>query len=242
MLLKHVAPFYGDKEDENPENFLRSFFRRMANSNNETKKQQFRYFLQVDSAADEWFDDQPQEDRKDWEAIEAAFYKRWPRKAAIKKTMEEYEEEITSLRLKMEDLGKKEKIGGTEVYSHIAWAEKMTTIIRGAKLGATTTYIGHVRKELPKLIREKVGAGHPDWTAFLQVVRNVDIDHIRDGVDMWKKEQGEQEALKKRIQQLEKLMASPTRPLRQQMTSFSIGNQPSNTMQAPHIGKSHCSV
>lgn len=169
----------------------------MENSNNETKKQQFHYFLQVDSAADEWFDDLSQDDRKDWDTIEVVFYKRWPRKTAIKKTTEEYEEEITGLRLKMEDLGKKEKMGGIEVYSHIAWVEKMTTIIRGVKLGGTTTYIGHVHKELPKLLREKVGAGHADWTMFLQAVRNLDIDHIRDGVDIWKKEQGEQEALKK---------------------------------------------
>ena len=187
----------------------------------------------MDSAADEWFDDLPHNDKKDWDAIETVFYKRWPRKTAIKKTAKEYEEEITGLRLKMEDLGKKEKIGGTEVYSHITWAEKMMTIIRGAKLGATTTYIGHVCKELPKLLREKVSAGHPDWTTFLQAVRNVDIDHIRDGVDIWRKEQGEQEALKKWIQQLEKLMASPTGPLRQQMTSFNIGSQLSNAAQAP---------
>ena len=59
------------------------------------------------------------------------------------------------------------------------------------------TYIGHVRKELPKLLREKVGAGHGDWTAFLQAVRELDVDYIRDGVDIWKKEQEEQEALKK---------------------------------------------
>lgn len=42
-----------------------------------------------------------------------------PRKKVAKNTMEEYEEEITGLKLKMEDLGKKEKTAGREVYSHI---------------------------------------------------------------------------------------------------------------------------
>ena len=70
----------------------------------------------------------------------------------MKKTMEEYEEEITRLKLRMEDLGKKEKIAGRKVYSHIVWADKMLAIIRGAKLEATATYIGHVRKDLPKLL------------------------------------------------------------------------------------------
>lgn len=55
---------------------------------------------------------------------------------------------------------------------------------------------------------------------------DVDIDHIRDGVDIWKKEQDEQLTLRKRVQQLEKLTASPTALIRQQMVNFSIGNPP----------------
>ena len=115
----------------------------------------------------------------------------------MKKTIAEYEKEITGLKLKVEDLGKKEKTGGREVYSHIVWADKMLTIVQGAKLETTTTYIGHVRRELPKIIKEKVGASHVNWTAFLQAIRDVDIDHIREGVDMWEKEQMEKDALKK---------------------------------------------
>ena len=240
MSNDQVTPFHGDKEDENPENFLRSFFRRMGTASDDTKKQQFRYFLQADSVADEWFDDLLQNDKKDWAAIEASFYKRWPRKKAAKKTTEEYEEEITGLRLNEEDLGKKEKVSGNDIYSHIAWADKMATIAKGAKLETTATYIGHVRKELPRLLREKVGTGHANWEKFLQAVRDVDIDHIKDGVnarekeqEARKKEQEEQEALKKRIQQLEKLTASPTAPLRQQMTTFSLGNPPPNPAQPP---------
>jgi hypothetical protein len=109
MSNDHVNLFHGDKEDENPEDFLCSFFRRMGSSDDNAKKQQFRNFLQADSAADEWFVELPIADKKDWDAIEAAFRKRWPRKKAVKKTTEEYEEEITGLRLKMEDLGKKGK-------------------------------------------------------------------------------------------------------------------------------------
>ena len=187
-----------------------------------------------------------QNDKKDWPAIEATFYKRWPRKKAAKKTTEEYEDKIISLRLQTEDLGKREKVTGKDIYSHIAWADKMATIVKGAKLETTTTYIGHVRKELPKLLREKVGTGHKDWEAFLQGVRNMDMDYIRDRVNTWKKEQEarkkeqeEQEALKRRIQQLEKLMASPMAPLRQQMTSFSIGgpsvNPAQNSQQVPPV-------
>ena len=116
----------------------------MGSSSDHAKKQQFPNFLQADSIADEWFDNLTQEDRKDWKAIENVFHKCWPRKKAVKKTKEEYEEEIMGLLLKMEDLGRKEKVMGREVHAHIAWADKMATIIRVAKLEATTTYIGHV--------------------------------------------------------------------------------------------------
>jgi hypothetical protein len=172
MSTDYVAPFHGDKEDENPGDFLRSFYRRMGSSSDDVKKQQFQNFLQSDGAADEWFDDLPQGDKKDWSAIEIAFHKRWPRKKVAKRTTEEYEEDIMTLRLRIEDLGKKEKVTGRDVHSHIAWADKMAVIVKGAKLETTTTYIGHVRKELPKLLREKVGTGHADWTTFLQAVRH----------------------------------------------------------------------
>ena len=49
MPNEHIDPFHGDKEDENPEDFLRSFFRRMGSATDETRKQQFKYFLQADS-------------------------------------------------------------------------------------------------------------------------------------------------------------------------------------------------
>ena len=204
----------------------------MGTATDKVKKKQFKYLLQADSAADEWFEGLNGNEKKDWEAIESAFNKRWPRKKAAKKTTEEYEDEIIGLRLKTEDLGKKEKTAGREVYSHIAWADKMATVVKGAKIETTTTYIGHVRKELPKLLREKLGAGHTDWTSFLQVVRDVDIDYIRDGADIWKKEKDEQDALKKRIQHLEKLTASPTAPLRQQMMTFGIGSSSPSNSQA----------
>jgi hypothetical protein len=119
MASEHVAPFHGDRKDENPEDFIQLFFRRMGSATDEVKKQQFPNFLQADSTADEWFDDLSPVDKKDWTAIQAVFRLRWPRKKAVKKTTEEYEAEITGRHMKMEDLGRKETIAGREVYTHI---------------------------------------------------------------------------------------------------------------------------
>jgi hypothetical protein len=231
MSNDQVNPFHGDKDDENPEDFLRSFFRRMGSSDDKAKVQQFPNFLQADSVADEWYDELTAAEKADWTAVLTSFRTRWPRKKAVKKTTEEYEEEIMGLHLKTADLGQKEKVAGRDVYVHIAWADRMAVIIKGAKLESTTTYIGQVRKELPKLLREKIGAGHADWKAFLKAIRDVDVDYIRDGMEIWKKEREKQEAVDNRIKYLERLTASPTAPLRHQMTTFGIGSTSSSAIQ-----------
>lgn len=98
----------------------------------------------------------------------------------------------------------------------------------------TTTHIGHVRKNLPTLLREKIGAGHVDWTAFLQAIRDIDTDYIQDSVDIWKNQLADQATVKKRIEELERLVtASPTAPIQQQMSTFRIGNQPPTTPATP---------
>ena len=226
MAAEVVNPFQGDKEDKNPEDFLRAFFRRMGNNSDDTRKAQFPYYLQADSVADEWYGDLTDDEKKSWANIEAAFRKRWPRKKQAKKTDEEYEDEILNRKLKDEDLGKKEKVAGREVYTHVAWADKMGTTIKGARLENTTTHIRQVRRDLPTIMREKIGTGHADWKAFLQAVRDVDVDYIRDGVDLRNKELERKRAIDQRIRLLEAVSKSPTAPLRQQLSTVSISNQP----------------
>ena len=65
MSSEQVNPFFGNKKDENPENFLRSFYRRMGStSTDDAKKQQFPNFLEADSVADEWFADLAEDEKK----------------------------------------------------------------------------------------------------------------------------------------------------------------------------------
>ncbi|KAF8816562.1 hypothetical protein BYT27DRAFT_7248182 [Phlegmacium glaucopus] len=225
MSAEVITPFHGDKEDENPEDFLRAFFRRMGNSNDEVKKTQFPNYLQADGVADDWYIDLDNNEKKTWAEIEAAFRKRWPRKKQVKKTVKEYEEEILNQTITTEDLAKKEKVAGREIYSHIAWADKMAKAVKGAKLDKTTTYIRQVRKELLSILQEKVGTGHEDWDTFLQAVRDVDIDYIRDSMDIWNKSQAEQKAIERRIQFLETVSKSPTAPIRQQLATVAISKR-----------------
>ena len=64
MAAESVTPFHGDKDDENPEDFLRSFYRRMGDKTDDTKKAQFPYYLQADSVADEWYSDLGDNEKK----------------------------------------------------------------------------------------------------------------------------------------------------------------------------------
>ena len=114
----------------------------MGDKSDEFKKAQFPYYLQADSVADEWFTNLIDQDKRSWSDIEKVFMVRWPRKKQTKKTNDEYEDEIMGRKLKTEDLRKKEKITGREVYTHIAWADKMTQSVKGARWGKPRTKSG----------------------------------------------------------------------------------------------------
>ena len=217
--------------NENPEDFLRAFYRRMGDKSEDTRKAQFPYYLQADSIADEWYADLVDNEKKTWGDIENAFKKRWPRKKQVKKTDDEYEDEILGRKLKTEDLGKKEKIAGREVYTHIAWADKMATSVKGAKWEKTTNHLRQVRKDLPNILREKIGTGHDNWEDFLKSVRDVDVEYIKDSIDIRNKEKA---AIDQQLCALETLSRSPTAPLRQQLSTVAISSQaPASN---PHVG------
>jgi hypothetical protein len=111
-MAQHVEPFWGDRDDESPQDFLRSFNRAMGEKTDTQKQQQFINFLHADSTADDWYNALDATTRADWNLIETEFHTRRPRTAAVKKTSAEYEEELLGLRLKDKELGKKETVAG----------------------------------------------------------------------------------------------------------------------------------
>ena len=95
----------------------------MGTSSDDVKKQQFPNFLQVDSVANGWYEELADKDKTDWKSIHMAFQLCWPRKKGAKNMNKEYKEEIRDLQLKMEDMGKKEKVAGRDVYMHMGWQD-----------------------------------------------------------------------------------------------------------------------
>jgi len=79
------------------------------------------------------------------------------------------------LRLKVEDLGKKERYAGEDVYTHVIFAEKALSLTKQAKINTGSNSIWKVRDELPDIIRQKVKETYSTWNEFCAAIKAVEI-------------------------------------------------------------------
>jgi len=160
MPSNNVDIFHGDgREGENPQNFLRAFRREMrslATTNDKDIAQAFIDYLGAGSQADLWFEDLAQATQESWVQLETAFVARWPRITQAKRSEQEIERELLSTLLNEKELGEKVKIGGVDVWSHVAWADKVTILVNEANIASKTTHIWQVRDKLPDAIKDVV--------------------------------------------------------------------------------------
>ena len=77
-----MSIFHGNWNDD-PKEFLDSYIQCTATGNDDFKCRQFINYLGAGSDADDWFDELPQEEKKDWAAIELAFRKEWLKEEVI---------------------------------------------------------------------------------------------------------------------------------------------------------------
>ena len=101
--------------------------------------------------ADEWFGELDTT-QLTWKQVEKVFLERFPPVEKAKRTETKLERELCKLRLKVEDLGKKEKYAGEEVYTHIIFAEKVLSLAKQAKINDGVNLIWKVHNELPNII------------------------------------------------------------------------------------------
>ncbi|TEB28854.1 hypothetical protein FA13DRAFT_761470 [Coprinellus micaceus] len=222
-MLAHVEPFWGNKPGENARDFIHSFNRAMGDKDDAFKAKQFENYLRADSEADEWWNELEDDKKGKWSDIEVAFKTKWPGRTVVKKTPTEYEEELLGLKLKVEDLGVKEEVGGREAYKHILWAEHMAKLAKGAGVEAGSTYVGQVIKGLPKIIRRKVAGTYETWDEFLKAVKDVDMAYVKEGVEEYMREKKEKDAMEARLKVLESMLAQGVTALTQQMSTMSMG-------------------
>ncbi|KAJ7602165.1 hypothetical protein DFH06DRAFT_1024187 [Mycena polygramma] len=225
-----LEPFNGDGTSDTitPQDFVRRFLREMGDKTDAAKVKQFKNYLLSGGEADLWLS-LDAATRADWDKTETAFETKWPETVVVQKAQTDYELELGETRLEEKDLGKKESVLGRDVWTHVIWADKMQKLAQGAKVVTGTTYIVHARRNLPNIIKDKIPSTFTDWKEFLTAVRDVDIEHIRDGAEKWRKEQENKKAVEDRIAQLsaelqrqQRAPVSPTAGIRQQMTNTSL--------------------
>ena len=125
--MERIPTFLGTSEDEvTSKDFMKVYQCTTINNSNlntdEAKISNFQNYLGLDSPAEEWYEVTGKALTK-WQDFEAAFFMQFTIIEKVKKMAVELERELAGLKLQVEDLGKKEKYGGQEVWSHIAFVE-----------------------------------------------------------------------------------------------------------------------
>ena len=232
-----VHSFSGEPGDDvQPGEFLKTFRRFITYAHiteNERIIDCFGDHLKYASTADEWFKELEIKERT-WKDVEKEFLQRFPPVEKAKRTETELERELCELRLKVEDLGKKEKYAGEEVYTHVIFAEKALSLAKQAKISNGSNSIWKVRDELPDIIRQKVKETYPSWTEFCAAIKGVEMAHIRDGVKKHLKEKEEKDKTEAAIAGLQRLQQQQLR--RPQATPLSPMSSVSQAMQATTLG------
>jgi hypothetical protein len=247
-----VRSFSGDPDDDvQPGEFLKTFRRFITYAHitkNSNIVDSFGDHLKYGSPADEWFAELDTS-TSTWKEVEKAFLERFPPVAKAKRTETELERELCELRLKVDDLGKKEKYGGEDIYTHVIFAEKALSLAKQAKISTGSNSIWKVRDELPDIIRQKVKETYLTWTEFCAAIKGVEMAHIRDGVKKYQREKEEREKTEAAIAGLQCMQQQqrrqPTVPMTpvssvsHAMQTTTLGTQRNNqtmTSNAPRTG------
>lgn len=227
-----VPTFSGEVGEEiQPGDFLKKFrvsMRQIAGIQDAEKIENFGDHLKSNLPAEEWYND-PTTPKATWAGFQAAFTARFPGVVKAKKTGTDLERELREMRLSPSELGKTERFGGEDVWTHVAFADKALDLAKRAGIDTGSSSIWAFRDELPDILKEKVSENQLSWQTFCTAIKGVELGHIRDGVKKYK----EQQAVAEQLARLEKgtvAPPSPTAGIRNQMTRTNIStNRTSQT-------------
>ena len=114
----------------------------------------------------------------------------------MKKSRLELERQLADMKIKPEDLGITEKYQGEDIYTHVAFTEKMIDLAKWAKIETTTTLgLFTLRDNLPEVLQDKIPENQASWTMFANAIKSVNLGHIREGVRKYKERVAEAEKI-----------------------------------------------
>ena len=225
-------------DDVQPGEFLKTFRRFITYARiteNRSIIDTFGDHLKYGLPADEWFSELDTT-TSTWKEVEKEFLQRFPPVEKAKRTETELERELCELRLKVEDLGKKEKYAGEDVYTHVIFAEKALSLAKQAKISNGSNLIWKVRDELPDIIRQKVKETYATWTDFCTAIKGVEMAHIRDGVKKYQKEKEEREKTEAAIAGIQRMQQQQQQQRRLPTMPMTPVSSISHAMQTTSLG------
>ncbi|KAI5991291.1 hypothetical protein F5J12DRAFT_861620 [Pisolithus orientalis] len=173
--METLKPFRGDEEEtQDPQAFLRAFnraMRAMAISTEADKIAALQDYIAPALRGSEV--------RTTWAELEKSFNSKWESLPMAEKTEETYQDELLTLKLEDDDVGKTKDINGTKVWTHVAWAKETMRLAKAAKVEKDVGLVRIAHKKLPKVIRNLTKIRYKDFEELTREVKGLDMDKIR---------------------------------------------------------------
>ena len=230
------AWFYG-RADENAQNFLREVERYIVLNELKTEATKVTIFstlLSAGSIADTWWTKLDQSHKSKWDDVRKAFTARWPPIVKAEKTGLDYQREILALRLEEDQLGTQITVAGVPTWAHLHFHSQLQQLIAEAGTTATAGLVYQVRENLPAAVKDLTTPGLADWTKFLDEVKNMDANKLREKAEINKAKKDLEKAQSARIARLESMHKDTVETMRLQMQRASISTVRTAPPAAPN--------
>ena len=150
----------GDEDPKRePSQFLREIEAQINKDGLTSDKQmvnQFKVNLQYGSQADIWFEDLAKTEKDTYNHLVDVFKTQWPLMKQLKASKAERVGALKEWILKAQELGEKvEGPGGSKVYTHIQWANRLAACVREAE-DSSGFVLSKVFKDLPCPVKDLI--------------------------------------------------------------------------------------
>ena len=146
------------------------------------------------------------------------------------------------MRLCTDTLGKTEHYVGDDVWTHVAFAQRALDLAKWAGIAKGISNIWQVRDSIPEVVREKVHEKQDNWTMFCDVIKQVEVSHIKEVAQKHATEQQEKSCLHSEMDTLRtavwatKTPDTPTKGISSQLSKAMISQiAPTNATTAPTV-------
>ncbi|KIK31713.1 hypothetical protein CY34DRAFT_40854, partial [Suillus luteus UH-Slu-Lm8-n1] len=152
----------------------------------------FSTLLSAGSIADTWWNKLDSAHKNTWGDVKAAFTVHWPAITVAEKTGLDYQREILALRLAEDEVGKQITVTEVPTWAHLQFHTHLQQLVNEAGANTTAGLVYQVRENLPMVVEELTTPGIADWTQFLDEIKALDTNKLREKVETARKKKDEE--------------------------------------------------